>query len=82
MLAVLSTIVCLFEYEVYHLRFGQVLALTWSGLHPTGDKGGESARAAAYLGTKAFLWIYREYCEDIARIFSYLQVRPVGRVLQ
>ena len=71
MLAVLSTIVCLFEYEVYHLRFGQVLALTWSGSHPTGDKEGKSARSAANLElteTTAFLWIYRGYCEDIARI--------------
>ena len=48
------------EDEVYHIRFGQVLALTWSGSHPTGDKEGESARAAAInFGTTVFLWILR-----------------------
>ena len=54
MLAVLSTIVCLFEFEFYHLRFGQVLALTWSGSPPTGDKEGKSARAVANLEPKCF----------------------------
>ena len=86
MLAVLSTIVCLFEYELYHLRFGQVLALTWSGSHPTGDKEGESVRAATNFGNTAFLWIIsrilRGHWEDISGIATYLQVWLVGRVLQ
>ena len=69
MLAVLSTIVCLFEYEVYHLRFGQVLALTWSGSPPTGDKEGKSARAVANFGPTAYLWIYRGYC-GVSKIFT------------
>ena len=86
MLAVLSTIVWLFKYEVYYLRFGQVLALTWSGSHPTGDKEGESVRAATNFGNTAFLWIIsrilRGHWEDISRIATHIQVWLVGRVLQ